>query len=114
MTHYTTLVQRCRATNSLLADEIDAEFRRVDQGPAPRWKPITEAPYRGEPFLAAIEVHNAHTKAFSHFEYAILYMDEGKPRFYDDGSETGWAASDYTLCLAFPILSKSVGVLVAL
>lgn len=30
MTHYTTLVQRCRATNALLADEIDAEFRRME------------------------------------------------------------------------------------
>lgn len=28
--HYTTLVQRCRATNSLLADEIEAEFRRLE------------------------------------------------------------------------------------
>lgn len=31
MTHYTTLVQRCRQTNSLLADEIDAEFRRLER-----------------------------------------------------------------------------------
>jgi hypothetical protein len=30
MTHFTTLVQRCRATNSLLADEIAAEFRRLE------------------------------------------------------------------------------------
>lgn len=31
MTHYTTLVQRCRSTNSLLADEIDGEFRRLER-----------------------------------------------------------------------------------
>jgi hypothetical protein len=31
MTHYTTLVLRCRATNSLLADELDAEFRRQER-----------------------------------------------------------------------------------
>lgn len=30
-THYTTLVQRCRATNSLLADELEAEFRRLER-----------------------------------------------------------------------------------
>ena len=30
MTHHTTLVQRCRATNSLLADELAAEFRRLE------------------------------------------------------------------------------------
>lgn len=29
-THYTTLVQRCRFTNSLLADEIASEFRRLE------------------------------------------------------------------------------------
>lgn len=28
MSYFTTLVERCRATNSLLADELDAEFRR--------------------------------------------------------------------------------------
>lgn len=32
MAHYTTLVQRCRQTNSLLADEIDQEFRRLESG----------------------------------------------------------------------------------
>lgn len=31
MTHYSTLVQSCRSTNSLLADEIDAEFRRLER-----------------------------------------------------------------------------------
>ena len=31
MAHYTTLVQRCRSTNSLLADEIDAECRRLER-----------------------------------------------------------------------------------
>lgn len=36
MTHHTTLVQRCRATNSLLADEIEAEFRRLEGRPAAR------------------------------------------------------------------------------
>jgi hypothetical protein len=30
MTHHTTLVQRCRTTNSLLADELAAEFRRLE------------------------------------------------------------------------------------
>lgn len=30
MTHHTTLVQRCRATNSMLADELAAEFRRLE------------------------------------------------------------------------------------
>lgn len=29
-THYSTLVQRCRSTNSLLADELNAEFRRLE------------------------------------------------------------------------------------
>lgn len=31
MTHYTTLVQRCRSTNSLLADDIATEFQRLDR-----------------------------------------------------------------------------------
>lgn len=31
MTHYSTLVQRCRSTNSLLADEIDAEYLRLER-----------------------------------------------------------------------------------
>lgn len=31
MAHYTTLVQRCRATNSLLADEIEREFHRIER-----------------------------------------------------------------------------------
>lgn len=30
MTHHTTLVQRCRTTNSLLADDLAAEFRRLE------------------------------------------------------------------------------------
>lgn len=30
MTHHTTLVQRCRATNSLLADDLEKEFRRLE------------------------------------------------------------------------------------
>lgn len=29
--HYTTFIQRCRGTNSLLADELDAEFRRLER-----------------------------------------------------------------------------------
>jgi len=29
--HWTTLVQRCRSTNSLLADEIAAEFQRLER-----------------------------------------------------------------------------------
>lgn len=29
-THHTTLVQRCRTTNSLLADDIEREFRRLE------------------------------------------------------------------------------------
>lgn len=31
MTHHTTLVHRCRATNSLLADEIEQEFNRLER-----------------------------------------------------------------------------------
>lgn len=42
MTHYTTLVQRCRSTNSLLADEIDAEFRRVEAN-ARSWESMLKA-----------------------------------------------------------------------
>lgn len=30
MPHHTTLVQRCRAANSLLAGELAAEFRRLE------------------------------------------------------------------------------------
>jgi hypothetical protein len=30
MAHYTTLIQRCRQTNSLLADELDREFLRME------------------------------------------------------------------------------------
>lgn len=30
MTHHTTLVQRCRKTNSLLADEFAAAFRQLE------------------------------------------------------------------------------------
>lgn len=33
MTHYTTLVQRCRATNSLLADDLATEFERMERRP---------------------------------------------------------------------------------
>jgi len=103
MTHYTTLVQRCRSTNSLLADEINLEFQRLERLSrlAAVWRPIEEAPYLGEPFLAAVEVRAQLTKTFSHFDYAVLYMDEGKLYFYDDQSDTGWGLSDYTLCLPF-------------
>lgn len=66
------------------------------------WNPISEAPYLGEPFLAALPVYNTHTKGFMRFDYAVLYQDEGRLHFYDD-VETGWAASDYTLCLPFKI-----------
>lgn len=31
MTHHTTLVQRCRITNSLLADEMEKEFKRLER-----------------------------------------------------------------------------------
>jgi hypothetical protein len=31
MTHYTTLVQRCRATNTLLADEFATECERLER-----------------------------------------------------------------------------------
>lgn len=31
MTHYSTLIQRCRATNSLLADELSDEFQRLER-----------------------------------------------------------------------------------
>lgn len=31
MTHYSTLIQRCRATNSLLADELSDEFDRIER-----------------------------------------------------------------------------------
>lgn len=30
MTHYSTLIQRCRSTNSLLADELSDEFHRLE------------------------------------------------------------------------------------
>ena|SRR5882724_9543284 len=30
MPHHTTLVQRCRATNSLLANELEMEFSRLE------------------------------------------------------------------------------------
>lgn len=30
MTHWTTLVQRCRSTNSLLADDMDRAFRQLE------------------------------------------------------------------------------------
>jgi hypothetical protein len=30
MTHHSTLVQRCRSTNSLLADELEREFSRLE------------------------------------------------------------------------------------
>ena len=29
-THYSTLIQRCRSTNSLLADQISDEFARIE------------------------------------------------------------------------------------
>lgn len=31
MAHHTTLVQRCRRTNSLLADELSEEFSRLER-----------------------------------------------------------------------------------
>lgn len=31
MTHYSTLIQRCRAINSLLADELSDEFDRIER-----------------------------------------------------------------------------------
>lgn len=70
------------------------------------WKSIREAPYLGEPFLAAVEVHDASTKKFSHFDYAVLYMDEGRLHFYDE-ADTGWSADDYTLCLPFVAPTKA-------
>jgi hypothetical protein len=30
MTHHSTLVQRCRQTNKLLADELEREFARLE------------------------------------------------------------------------------------
>ncbi len=51
----------------------------------------------------ALPVYSAQTKTFMHYDYAILYMDEGRLHFYDDQADTGWSVNDYTLCLAFSV-----------
>jgi uncharacterized protein YPO0396 len=56
VTHYTTLVQRCRRTNSLLADEIDAEFRKLEQANDELVRGMTEM---AERYTAAMDRKNA-------------------------------------------------------
>lgn len=95
------IAKKIRAIQSLPAPsprEVTVDDAMVERACA--WKPISECPYSGEPFFAAIEVRNAYVKQFSHFDYSVLYMDEGRLHFYDD-VETGWDANEYTLCLTF-------------
>lgn len=80
------------------------EYTRSDLRPASvgddGWRPISQAPHLGELFLAAIAVYRAKTGEFMHYDYAVLYMDEGRLYFYDD-NETGWNPGDYEICLPF-------------
>lgn len=61
------------------------------------WKTIECAPQDGKPFLAAVEVSSKETS--SHWEYTIMYWDEGRLNFYDPYGDTGWMCSDYTHCM---------------
>ena len=59
------------------------------------WKPIDQCPYDGTTFLAAVKVDNSLTGK-SHWEYALMFMDEGLLHFSDEFGDTGWNTDDYT------------------
>lgn len=58
------------------------------------WKHMASAPQDESTFLAAVLVHNNQTGK-DHWEYALMFFDEGRFRFFND-ADTGWEPDDYT------------------
>lgn len=66
MTHHSTLVQRCRSTNSLLANELEKEFSRLEND-------------RSD---AAVEIENLQAKIAAQ-TLEIKYLSESCVEYQD-------------------------------
>lgn len=98
MTHYTTLVQRCRSTNSLLADDMEKAFRRLERE-RDAWKDTAAQHLRNEEYYRGLV-----EKCGEHFGDAAKMQDDGNmnedilcakvPELVADAAEKAWRYSE--------------------
>ena len=65
MTHHNTLVQRCRSTNALLADELEREFARLENDRADAGQEIELLREAIEPFVKAAAIIDRRPQDYS-------------------------------------------------